>query len=503
MSPAAPSSPTINHAIDHAFVPQARDISRHFKTHGFALHAVGGAVRDALAGRAVGDIDFTTDALPDQVTRICKAARCAVIPTGIKHGTVTALWKGASFEITTYRTDIGYSDSRHPDAVAFTASLEEDLARRDFTVNAIAFDVLTGEIIDPFGGRADIARGIIRCVGDPDTRFREDALRMLRCVRFAVTLGYEIDPRAFEAVQKGAQAVTLLSKERVAEELKKMLLSSNPLRAYDLLRESALYEHIFPRIPKPARLQPDDDATRRLLARLSDVSLGASVGQEHGARTAGEMSADAVLQDAEQRLALRYAAICFDGSPENILESVGVSITPTAQTALQDLIQRAKQTCMDLRVSNKTLSAVRAMLAGLAIPLYKRSKYADNHSGGPRPARYSQKRMRMAIAILGLEKTRACAAFQLLLLQAQPSPSPEARAALVRCIDFLNTEGKAAAQSPADVHADGQKIAGGETQGRWIGDIKKTLLRYICAHPENNTEDVLLPYAQALREAQK
>ena len=156
---------------------------------GFAACFVGGCVRDTLLGRPVHDWDVTTSALPEEIMALFP--RC--IPTGIKHGTVTVLLRGESFEVTTFRRDGAYHDGRHPDGVVFVPNLTEDLARRDFTINAMAMH-LDGRITDCFDGKADLKRGIIRCVGDPERRFREDALRMLRAWRFSAQLGFAIDP---------------------------------------------------------------------------------------------------------------------------------------------------------------------------------------------------------------------------------------------------------------------------------------------------------------------
>ena len=187
---------------------------------GFEAYLVGGCVRDALLGRAPGDWDITTSALPEQTEAVFAGER--IIETGLKHGTVTVLLEGLPLEITTFRTEAGYADHRHPDAVAFTRSLEEDLARRDFTVNAMA-QSQRGEIIDPFGGQSDLTNKIIRCVGDPYARFNEDALRILRALRFAAQLDFAIDPATADAAFALKDTLALVSRERIAVELTKLL----------------------------------------------------------------------------------------------------------------------------------------------------------------------------------------------------------------------------------------------------------------------------------------
>ena len=166
---------------------------------GYEAFIVGGCVRDALMGIAPKDYDITTSALPSQTKTVFREYH--VIETGIQHGTVTVMMDGIPLEITTYRTEGTYSDNRHPDSVSFTTSLREDVARRDFTMNAIAYSPARG-LIDHFGGAEDIRRGIIRCVGDPATRFREDALRMMRGIRFASVLGFRIEEETAAAIHE-------------------------------------------------------------------------------------------------------------------------------------------------------------------------------------------------------------------------------------------------------------------------------------------------------------
>ena len=202
---------------------------------GFAACFVGGCVRDTLLGRPVHDWDVTTSALPEEIMALFP--RC--IPTGIKHGTVTVLLRGESFEVTTFRRDGAYHDGRHPDSVVFVPNLTEDLARRDFTINAMAMH-LDGSITDCFDGKADLKRGIIRCVGDPERRFREDALRMLRALRFSAQLGFQIEDDTARAIRENAGLCRLLSRERVCAEAEKTLLSPLPQTLSVMLREGLL-----------------------------------------------------------------------------------------------------------------------------------------------------------------------------------------------------------------------------------------------------------------------
>lgn len=191
---------------------------------GYRAHLVGGCVRDALLGRAPHDWDVTTSALPEETERVF--AGMPVIPTGIRHGTVTVLSGGKPVEVTTYRVDGAYSDGRHPDSVRFTRDLTEDLSRRDFTVNALAYSEADG-LVDPFGGAADLAAGVIRCVGRADDRFREDSLRVLRALRFSSELGFRLEEETAAAGLRNRELLSRVSAERIREEFTKLLCGKN------------------------------------------------------------------------------------------------------------------------------------------------------------------------------------------------------------------------------------------------------------------------------------
>jgi len=209
-----------------------------------ACFLVGGAVRDYLIGRRVSDFDLATDALPAEVMGLFRR----VVPTGIKHGTVTLLFKGLSVEVTTFRSESAYSDGRHPDSVSFASTIEEDLSRRDFTINAMAYDLRAGTLVDPFGGRSDLARGILRAVGDPTERFREDGLRPLRALRFAAQLGFAIEGATFEAIASAIDTLRMVSAERVRDELQKCLMAPRPSHAFRLMESSGLLAELLPEL---------------------------------------------------------------------------------------------------------------------------------------------------------------------------------------------------------------------------------------------------------------
>ena len=209
----------------------ARHILQTLNAAGFEAYLVGGCVRDMLRGVAPHDWDICTSALPEE-TEACFAGH-RIIETGLKHGTVTVLKGGEPYEITTYRTEGPYSDSRRPDFVRFVPDLEEDLARRDFTMNAIAMD-LGGELRDPFGGTNDIKNELIRCVGDPARRFQEDGLRVMRSLRFAAVFDYEIEEHTARAIHENRAMLDRVAAERINVELCKLLIGSN---AGNILRQ--------------------------------------------------------------------------------------------------------------------------------------------------------------------------------------------------------------------------------------------------------------------------
>ena len=199
-------------------------------TAGHAAYAVGGCVRDSLLGLAPHDWDLCTSALPRQVMELFGAQQC--IPTGLQHGTVTVKQGGALYEITTFRTEGTYTDGRHPDEVHFVPDVREDLARRDFTINAMAYNEKEG-LVDPFGGQADLQSGILRAVGVPHQRFTEDALRILRLYRFAARFGFGIDPATAQAAQELCAHLDCVSVERIEEELAKLLAAPAPAAYLD------------------------------------------------------------------------------------------------------------------------------------------------------------------------------------------------------------------------------------------------------------------------------
>ena len=224
---------------------EAEWIIDNIRSHGYEAFIVGGCVRDAVLGRIPGDWDITTSAKPEQVKEIFGKT----VDTGLKHGTVTIIKHGKGYEVTTYRIDGEYLDGRHPETVEFTPDLREDLKRRDFTINAMAYSHETG-IVDEFEGMEDLKRRVIRCVGCAGDRFTEDALRILRAVRFAAQLDFVIEDETYKAIVKIAPNLTHVSKERIQVELTKLLLSDHPEKIW-MVDETGIADYVtygFPEV---------------------------------------------------------------------------------------------------------------------------------------------------------------------------------------------------------------------------------------------------------------
>lgn len=276
--------------------------------HGYEGYAVGGCVRDAILGREPDDWDITTSARPQEIKKLFRRT----VDTGIAHGTVTVLLHGEGFEVTTYRIDGAYEDNRHPKEVSFTGSLKEDLMRRDFTINAMAYNEESG-LVDVFGGIEDLKRKRICCVGNPKERFGEDALRILRGVRFAAELGFELDEATSEAMKELAPTLEKISAERIQVELTKLLLSQNP-DFFELLYTYGISKVVFPEYDTLEREQRKE--VLRHLRGLEDRKTeaedrakleGRAEMESPCAKNAGRRSPLLSFQRPEER-ALRLAA---------------------------------------------------------------------------------------------------------------------------------------------------------------------------------------------------
>jgi poly(A) polymerase len=266
----------------------ATTIVQTLRQRGFQAYLVGGCVRDLLLGREPKDYDVATNATPAQVMDVFPETYAVGAQFGVvlvpapdreaaSADRAELSSKSHALEVATFRSDIGYSDGRHPDEVRFSLDPREDVARRDFTVNGMLLDPVSGEVLDFVGGRKDLAAGIIRTIGDPEQRFSEDKLRMLRAVRFAARFDYSIEPATFVAMQKLASQVQVVSRERVRDELTRMLIEGQARRAYVLLDESGLLKPVLPEISamkgveQPAEFHPEGDVFVHTLLLLENL----------------------------------------------------------------------------------------------------------------------------------------------------------------------------------------------------------------------------------------
>jgi len=251
----------------------ANSICDTLRRHGHEALLVGGCVRDLLLNREPADYDVTTDATPERVLQLFPDG----IGVGAQFGVVLVLHDPAKVEVATFRSDLGYSDGRHPDRVLYSKTPQEDVARRDFTINGLLMRHDTGEVLDYVGGQDDLHARLVRAIGDPERRFTEDKLRMLRAVRFAARFGYAIEPATFAAIQEHAPEIHVVSPERIREELTKLLTEGAARRGFELLNDSGLLQQLLPEIsamkdvPQPPEYHPEGDVwihTRLMLAGL-------------------------------------------------------------------------------------------------------------------------------------------------------------------------------------------------------------------------------------------
>ncbi|MGW7195179.1 CCA tRNA nucleotidyltransferase [Streptomyces chryseus] len=310
--------------------PVADDLARRFQEAGFRLALVGGSVRDALLGRLGNDLDFTTDARPDDVLKIVRPWADSVWEVGIAFGTVGCQKAGYQIEVTTYRSEAYDRTSRKPE-VSYGHSIEEDLVRRDFTVNAMAVALPEKEFVDPHGGLEDLAARVLRTPGTPEESFSDDPLRMMRAARFAAQLDFEVAPEVVEAMTAMAKRIEIVSAERVRDEFNKLILSANPRKGLRLLVDSGIASHVLPELPA-LRLESDEHHKHK------DV-------YEHSL-TVLEQAID--LEEGGPDLVLRLAALLHDiGKPRTRRfetdgrvsfhhhEVVGAKMTKKRMTALK------------------------------------------------------------------------------------------------------------------------------------------------------------------------
>jgi len=429
-----------------------------FNDHGFSLYIVGGAVRDYLLGIKNSDYDFCTDARPDQVMAIFRK----VIPTGIKHGTVTVLFKEESFEVTTFRTEGAYSDQRHPDNVTFVTSLEEDLSRRDFTVNAFAANCLDGKIIDLFNGEQDLKNGIIRAIGNPRERFTEDALRMMRLARFCSKLGFSSDSATEDAATELSSNISAVSQERIFDELSKILMSSKPTVGLKILEDTGVLAHILPEVQKCREIEQTKVGATDVLEHIYiAVDAAATLDYSLTVRLA------ALLHDIAKPVTMtvnQYGFLRFYGHDVKSAEMA------------RDVMRR-------LKCSNRMIDDVCIIIANHMV------KYNDNWTDGA---------VKRFICRVGRENID-----NLFELQWCDQIASEGRAKVEEYDPFIRRihELENQPMSIKDLAVTGDDLAGiGIPRSRLMGEILSALLEMVIDYPTLNNRDTLLDQARRLFE---
>jgi poly(A) polymerase len=319
----------------------ANHICERLRDAGYQAYLVGGCVRDLLLNREPADYDVATDATPDRVVEIFPGS----LTVGAKFGVVIVPGEDAEVEVATFRSETGYADGRHPDEVVFARTPEEDVRRRDFTINALLMDPRSGDVLDFVGGRADLSAGIIRAIGDPGARFREDKLRMARAARFAARLDYRIEPATFTAIQLEAPAIVQVSPQRLRDECSRILIEGAAQKGFELLDKTGLLAFILPEVARmkgvqqPPQFHPEGDVWVHTLLLLAGIGPGASVTLAWGAllHDVGKPPTFAPPQGPEGR-------IRFDGHAE-----VGTVMT--------------RAICERLRFSNEDTEQVASLVA--------------------------------------------------------------------------------------------------------------------------------------------
>ncbi len=432
---------------------------------GYEAYAVGGCVRDMVLGREPEDWDITTSATPQEVKKIFRRT----VDTGIQHGTVTVLMDKEHFEVTTYRLDGEYEDSRHPKEVSFTSSLKEDLKRRDFTINAMAFNEKEG-FIDLFGGMEDIRRKLVRCVGSAGERFSEDALRILRAIRFSAQLGFSIEEETLAAVKARAANLNNISAERIRVELTKLLLSDHPDRLRDLY-ETGITKVVLPEF--------DQLMTTEQLNDHHIYSVG-----EHTLKAVGEVAGrqEASSFDIRERTVLRWTMLLHDIEKPSCI-SIGRDGQHHFYGHQEKGALTAKRILRRLKFDNDTIDCVIHLI-----------RWHD-HLFELTPAG-----MRKTMCRIGKEympllfevcRADACAKHPD-YTQKKLAQLEEAR----RLYQGILDRGECVNLKELNVNGN-DLIAMGMKPGRQVGEVLAYLLEQVLENPELNHRDTLLEMARA------
>lgn len=421
---------------------------------GFEAYAVGGCVRDSILGREPNDWDITTSAKPEEVKKLFRHT----VDTGIQHGTVTVLVEKENFEVTTYRIDGEYEDGRHPKNVAFTDSLTEDLRRRDFTINAMAYNETRG-LVDVFHGMEDLEKGIIRCVGEAEERFGEDALRMLRAIRFSAQLGYSIEPQTLEAIRRLAPSLSCISAERIQMELVKLMLSPHPeyLRtAYDTGVTSVFF--------------PEWDLAMETPQKHPHHCYGVG---EHILHSLPEVHADKVL---------RIAMLLHDIAKPAVMEIDDKDVTHFHGHAVKGEIM-AREILRRLKFDNDTISKVCKLV------LYH--DYGNGVVPNRRIVRRTVNKIGEELFPSLLLVKRADILAQSDYLRQEKLQNLEAWKSCYE--EILKAEECVSLKTLAVGGRD--LIAAGLTPGKKLGEVLEVLLEEVLEEPEKNTREYLLSRA--------
>lgn len=428
------------------------DALRRLNDAGYEAYVVGGCVRDALLGKQPLDWDICTSARPDEMLSVFKGEK--IIPTGIQHGTLTVLMKGMPLEITTYRIDGDYADHRRPENVAYTRDLAEDLARRDFTVNAMAWHPGEG-LIDLYGGQADLERRIMRAVGDPLLRFEEDGLRLMRLVRFATVLVFDYDSATAAAAKASAHLLKHISKERIQVELNKMLLAPFVGKGLFDLREFGLLSEVVP------LLCPSVDFDQQTNRHFLDV-------YEHTALATGLVEADLIL-----RLTMFLHDI---GKPFTWQEGADGEDAFPAHEAIG--AQLADRMLRRLKYDNATRREVVRLVA--------------HHNDLLLPDR---KLLRRRLSELGADTLKRLIAVKVADINAHNIHNERAEVSLLFAEMEAIVDDILATGEPyriCDLALDGRDLLALGYRGKAIGDTLSALLDLVVADPAENTRENLL-----------
>lgn len=424
--------------------------------HGFEAYAVGGCVRDSLLGRTPQDWDITTSAKPEQV----KALFRHTIDTGIQHGTVTVMMDHEGFEVTTYRIDGEYEDARHPKEVLFTANLLEDLKRRDFTINAMAYNEQNG-IVDAFDGIGDLKRGVIRCVGKAEERFTEDALRMLRAIRFAAQLGFEIETETRKAIAELAGNIAKVSAERIQVELVKLLVSGHP---------------------EELKVAYETGLTRVFLPEF-DVMMQTPQQNPHHCYSVGEHTIIS-LQEVPADKVLRLTMLLHD---------VAKPVCRTTDEKGNDHFyghqdkgsEMARTILRRLKFDNDTTDRVCRLVRW--------------HDDNPE---ISERNMRRAISRIGVEQYPALFTVKRADTMAQSAYKKKEKLAYIAEYERMYQEilDRRQCLTIKDLAVDGKDlIQAGMKPGKELGEVLKKFLEIVLEEPEKNTKEVLLQELEVVR----